>query len=81
MAETEPRNGPLSDGHIPCPSCEGEGTVQCDDCGGRGTTTHECDRGYEHDEDCSCEDGMVECWECGGSGEILDPDQETDEGL
>lgn len=72
----------LSDGHILCECCEGTGSVSCEGCGGGGVTTHECDRGYEHQEDCGdCDEGNVDCYECAGTGEVMDPDQETDEGL
>lgn len=69
------------DGHHECPECNGQGSITCAECEGTGNTTHECDRGYEHTEDCSCDDGMVECYNCDGSGEVLDEDQEVDFGL
>lgn len=73
---------PCSDGYLICPDCNGQGTVTCAECEGCGESTHECDMGYEHTVDCGeCDEGQVECCECGGSGEVLDPDQETDEGL
>lgn len=68
-------------GHIFCTRCEGRCDDACDECDGEGHVTRECDRGYEHDEDCGCDNGRVECWECGGTGYIPDPDMNTDEGL
>lgn len=68
-------------GHIACEDCDGTGEVTCGHCEGAGFTRHECDRGYEHEEDCSCDHGKAECYECLGSGYVQDPDIDTDEGL
>ena len=69
------------DGHLICSNCNGEGAHICPDCEGAGEVICNCDRGYEHTESCSCDDGQTECFECGGTGDVLDPDQETDTGL
>ena len=65
-----------------CPCCSGEKTVSCEECGGSGHVTHECDRGYEHEEDCDvCDNGLVDCFECGGTGTVLSEDLKMDKDL
>ena len=72
----------LPDGQIPCDDCDGTGSVSCEECGGDGTRMVECDRGYEHDEDCGCCDkGLRDCYKCDGNGYVPDPDLATDIGL
>ena len=77
MAEAEE----IPAGQILCPRCEGRCDDPCDECDGSGSVTRECDRGYEHEEDCACDEGRVDCYECGGLGYVEDPDMNTDVGL
>ena len=76
-------------GTLTCDSCDGHNTWGCEDCSGRGVRT--CNLEHEHSCDycdgsgtCTCQEcdeGIIDCGTCYGSGEVIDPDNVTDEGL